>query len=155
MQCRIFQEDLVGVELKNVNILLNRPVYTGMAILDQSKLIMMDFFHDFLKPKYGGNLKLLLSDTDSVICHIETDDFYEDVKHNALFDFSNYPANHGNFNICNKAVPGKFKDEMGGLQILEFVGLKSKQYSFTTEDKKEVKRCKGITRATTEKQLRH
>ena len=50
-------------------------------------------------------------------------------KHESRFDFSNYSPDHPNFDLSNKLVPGKFKDEMGGKLIEEFVGLRSKMYS--------------------------
>ena len=51
-------------------------------------------------------------------------------KNKNLYDFSNYPINHHNYNITNKKVLGKFKDEMKSLIITEFIGLKPKMYSF-------------------------
>ena len=47
-----------------------------------------------------------------------------------LYDFSEYPINHPNYDIRNKKVLGKFKDEMKSLIITEFIGLKPKMYSF-------------------------
>ena len=47
-----------------------------------------------------------------------------------LYDFSNYPVNHPNYDITNKKVLGKFKDELNSLIITEFIGLKPKMYSF-------------------------
>tara|TARA_B100000378_G_C17723817_1_gene299756 strand:- start:21 stop:407 length:387 start_codon:yes stop_codon:yes gene_type:complete len=45
--------------------------------------------------------------------------------------------------LRNKKVLGKFKDELKGVPMLEFVGLRSKMYSFRTSSK-EVKKLKGI-----------
>ena len=52
---------------------------------------------------------------------------FED-KH--LYDFSEYPKDHPNYDITNKKVLGTFKDEMKSLIITEFIGLKPKMYSF-------------------------
>lgn len=43
----IFNKDLVGVKNKKVKLLLNKPIYTGMTILDLSKLFMYEFHYDF------------------------------------------------------------------------------------------------------------
>lgn len=58
MRCQIFNEDLVGVQNKQVNLLLNKPIYVGQAILDLSKLLMYQFHYKVMKPKYGDNINL-------------------------------------------------------------------------------------------------
>lgn len=62
----IFNKDLVGVKNKKVKLLLNKPIYTGMTILDLSKLFMYEFHYDFIKNQYGENAKLLMTDTYSL-----------------------------------------------------------------------------------------
>lgn len=62
----IFNSDLVGVKNKNVKLLLNKPIYTGMSILDLSKLFMYEFHYGFVKKQYRENAKLLMTDTDSL-----------------------------------------------------------------------------------------
>jgi hypothetical protein len=49
---KFFNEDLVGVENKQVNLLLNKPIYVGQAILDISKWLMYHFHYKVMKPKY-------------------------------------------------------------------------------------------------------
>ena len=70
--------------------------------------------------------KLLFTDTDSFCYWIPTEsNIYEDINGNhSLFDFSNYDPDHQNYDGSNSLIPGKFKDEMGGQMILEFVGLR-------------------------------
>lgn len=62
----IFNKHLVGVKNKKVKLLLNKPIYTGMTILDLSKLFMYEFHYDFVKREFGENAKLLMTDTDSL-----------------------------------------------------------------------------------------
>lgn len=64
---KIFNDDLVGVENKKVKLLLNKPVYIGQTILDLSKLVMYDFHYNFMKKLYEDNIKLLFTDTDSLM----------------------------------------------------------------------------------------
>ena len=51
------------------------------------------------------------------------------------FDTSDYPNNHpsGIKTGLNSKVLGMFKDEAGGKQIVKFVGLRAKPYSFFTK----------------------
>jgi len=76
-------------------ITLNKPISVGFTILEISKLIMYRFFYEYLKPKYGDKYKLLFMDTDSLCCHIETEDLYADMAKNIeLFDTSNFETTH-------------------------------------------------------------
>ena len=55
---------------------MNKPIMVGQAILDKSKVLMYEFYHDYLKPKYNDIVKLLCMDTDSFVLHIEAEDFF-------------------------------------------------------------------------------
>ena len=117
------------VESKPIKTVFNKPIYLGACILETSKLHMYQFWYEHLKNKY--KVELVYTDTDSFIIEVETDDIYKDMfedKH--LYDFSEYPKDHPNYDITNKKVLGKFKDEMKSLIITEFIGLKPKMYSF-------------------------
>ena len=41
--------------------------------------VMYEFHYDYMVPKYGGNLTLCYMDTNSLVYHIKTDDFYDDI----------------------------------------------------------------------------
>ena len=75
---------------------------------------------------------MLFTETDSFAYEIETDDIYEDMsKFSDVFDFSEYPKTHPLHSLKNKKLSGKFKDELAGKPIVEFVGLRPKMYSYT------------------------
>ena len=132
----IFTNDLVGIDMHKSRLLLNKPVYTGMTILDKSKILMYDFFYNHLKKQYGEKCELLYTDTDSLLLKIETEDVYKDIKANENFyDTSEYPKEHPLHSAVNKKVLGKMKDECKGIPISEYVGLRSKMYSVMTEGK--------------------
>ena len=56
-----------------------------------------------------------------------------------MFDTSNFPKNHtsGIPTGKNKKVIGLMKDEAGGKPIGQFVGLRSKLYSYKIAEKEE------------------
>ena len=150
-------ENLITVHMKKTSLCMNKPVYLGMSILDLSKIIMYDFHYNYIKPKYGDKAKLLFTDTDSFLYEIQTEDFYKDISGdvNERFDTSEYPEKHpsGIPTGLNKKVLGKFKDEVAGKNIKEFVGLRAKLYSFIMDEGKENKRCKGIKREVVEEKI--
>ena len=114
---------------------LNRPIHVGFSILDLSKTLMYDFHYNYMKTKYGPNAQLLFTDTDSLCYSIYTEDVYQDMmKHQHLFDTSEYDPDHPLYSTENKKVLGKMKDETHGIPIQEFVGLKSKMYSMIYEE---------------------
>ena len=50
-----------------------------MPILKISKVIMYEFWYDYVKKKYGDMVKLCYTDTDSLVMNIKTKDFYKDI----------------------------------------------------------------------------
>ena len=118
-----------------------------MSILDLSKSWMYDFHYNYIKTKYGNKAKLLFTDTDSLAYEIKTKDFYKDINPDIekRFDTSEYSTNHpsGNKTGLNSKVLEMFKDEAGGKQIVEFIGLGAKLYSYRMLYGCEDKKCKG------------
>ena len=62
----IYNEDLAAIKQKKKDLLLNKPIYAGMCILDLSKLHMYRFHYDVIKKTYQDKAKLLFTDTDSL-----------------------------------------------------------------------------------------
>ena len=157
--CNIFSEDLVAIHMKKTKLDFDKPVYLGMCILDLSKTLMYDFHYNYIKQKYGDKAKLLLTDTDSLIYEIETEDFYKDINGDVKdrFDTSGYPPDHpsGIPSGFNKKVLGMFKDEVNGNVIDEFVGLRAKLYSYKMFVGEESKKCKGVKKSVVKKSITH
>ena len=64
----LFGENFMGCEMGKIKVVMKKPVYLGQAILDLSKIIMYEFHHDFMVPKYSlDKLKLCYMGTDSLI----------------------------------------------------------------------------------------
>ena len=128
---KIINEKLVAVHKIKETLTVNRPAYVGMCILDLSKTLMYDFHKNYIKKKYDKS-KLLFTDTDSLTYEIETEDAYKDFwSDKDKFDNGEYPENSPYFDKSNKRALGKFKDEVSEIPINEFIGLRSKMYSYT------------------------
>ena len=72
---------------------MNEPVYLVLSILELSKIIMYEFWLDYVKPKYREKAKLCYMDIESFIVYIKTDDIYRDITEDVetrFFDTSNY-----------------------------------------------------------------
>ena len=147
------------IHMKKANLFLNKPIYTGFAVLDLSKLLMYEFYYDKLKPKYGDNCRLLYTDTDSLILEITTEDVYKDcIPDIDEYDTSEYPKDHFLHNPKNKKVIGKMKDEMKGNPILEYAGLRPKMYSVRSLENgktKDAKKAKGVKKYVVKKSINH
>lgn len=84
---RIVFEETPDVEL-------NKPIYTGIAVLELSNILMFQFHYDVFQPLVGAkNLRLGMTDTDSLMYDVFTDDLtklLEPIKDSWL-DTSSYP----------------------------------------------------------------
>ena len=153
---KIFNENLVAVHKIKETLTLNRPAYVGMCILDLSKTLMYDFHYNYIKEKYNNKAKLLFTDTDSLTYEIEAEDVYRDFWNDKdRFDNSDYPENSPYFDKTNKKVIGKFKDEACGIPITEFVGLRSKMYSYIKDNHRGEKTAKGIKKNIIKNKIKH
>ena len=153
---KYISKGLLIMEMKKAEIKMNKPIYLGQAILDLSKTLMYEFWYDYIKPMYGDKAKLCYTDTDSLVIHIKTDDFYKDIANDVerLFDTLNYnkkdnrPLPIGK----NKKVIG-IKDEIGGKIMTEFCALRAKSYVFKLDDDTEMKKAKGMKKFIVKREL--
>ena len=144
--------------MKKTKVKTNKPVYLGLSILEISKILMYEFWYDYMKPKYADDVKLCYMDTDSFIMHINTEDFYKDIAVDAekRFDTSNYddecdrPSPKGK----NKKVIGLMKDELGGKIMTEFAALRPKTYSYLMDDGGSDKKAKGTKKCFIKRRLK-
>ena len=137
---KIFSDNLIAIHSHRKNVKLNKPIYLGMSILDLSKTFMYNFIKK--NEKLKGKEELLFTDTDSSMYYIKGVDVFKLISSDveSMFDTSNYPKNHpsGIKAGLNKKVIGMMKDECGGKQIEEFVGLRPKLYTYLLEDDSEI-----------------
>ena len=73
-------QHLLAMEMKKkTEILMNKPVYLGLSILELSEILMYEFSYDYAKPNNDEKAKLCYMDTDSLIVYIKADDIYKDI----------------------------------------------------------------------------
>ena len=127
---KLFNKNFAAIHEVKPVLILNKPIYVGLTVLDLSKWLMYDFHYNFNKKNFSA--KLLFTDTDSLTYEIKSENVYKEFyKCKNLFDFSNYSKDSTFFNDTNKKVIGKMKDEYGGAIIDQFIGQKSNMYSIT------------------------
>ena len=56
----ILDEHLVGVHIQKQNIKLNKPVYLGTSILDDSKTLMYDSYYNFMLKKIEREYRFII-----------------------------------------------------------------------------------------------
>ena len=142
-----FCDHLMAIEMKKARVKMTKPLYLGMPILSITKILMYEFWYDYINPKYGDRAKLCSTDTDSFIICIKTKDFLDDISNDVerWFDTSKYGKNDKRpLRIGrNKKVPGLFKDELGRKIITEVVALRPKTYAYLMNDGSDHKKAKG------------
>ena len=91
---KIINRNLVGVEMKNSLVKMNKPFYVGNAVLELSKFHMYNFHYNVMKPVFNDRIQLLYTDMDSLMYEIESGDLYAELEvagKKGRFDFSNFP----------------------------------------------------------------
>ena len=131
------------IEMNKTRVKMNKPIYLGLSILDISKILMYEVWYDYIKSKYGNNVKLCYMDTDNFIMNIKKEGFYKDIANDVekRFYTSNYEVNRPLPTENNKKVIGLMKDELAEKFITEFVTLTPKTYSYLTDDGQEDKKA--------------
>lgn len=147
-------DNLWVVDNKGERVLVNKPLYIGPVITDIAKLKMFDFHYNFMIKEFGiENIDLLFTDTDSLVYEIRKPikDHYKNLINKGVLDTSGYKVDNELLELKttkNNQI-GKMKCDLGNNIITEFVGLRSKMYSYKLlNDKEEDKhlKLKGVNR---------
>ena len=88
---KFFTVHLFAIEMRKTQILMNKPDYLGLSILDLNKTVIYGFLYDYVKPKYGENEKIFHMDMESFIL-VKTDHTYKDITEDVetKFNTSNF-----------------------------------------------------------------
>ena len=104
---KIFDKNFVAVHCSKTALTLNKPIYVEFCILELSKLLMYQFHYDYVLKTFD-NVKLLITDTDSLVYEIKGSNVYEQCfKDKHLFDFSGYSKDSNYYDDSNKKGLGK------------------------------------------------
>ena len=115
---------------------MNKLVYLGLSIPELIKILMCEFWYDYIKPKYGEKAKLCYTGTHSFIVYIKRDDIYKEITEDVetRFDTSNYELDNPLPKEKNKNVIGLMKDELGRKIMIKCFELGTKTYSYLIDD---------------------
>jgi hypothetical protein len=155
----IISNTLCIVYIKKKEVTINRSFFTGFTILELSKNYMYKSYYNHFVDIFK-NVRVLFSDTDSLFMIFNTKNRNIQLKKGEyIMDYSNYPENHQLYNISHKKQLGYFSDEMGGKDICEFIGIRSKCYAIKSISENKVvknkKICKGIRKNTVLKNINY
>ena len=131
---------------EKIQIFLYKPVYLGLSILELSKIVLFEFWYDYVKLKYGEKAKFYDMDTDSFIVYIKAEDIYAEIskilKQDLILQIMSQTDHY--LKGKNKKVIGLIKDELGEKTMKDFAALSSKTYSHLTDNNNEDKKAKCI-----------
>ncbi|KAE9526211.1 hypothetical protein AGLY_013842 [Aphis glycines] len=86
--------------------LMNNAIFGRFSVLDISKTLMHDYHYNVMRRHYGEHIKLMYTDTDSLVYHIMIDDFYIDLLENSnlmdRLDTADLPSNHPCYTTAQK-----------------------------------------------------
>ena len=55
---KLIEENISIIEMKKVKVKMNKPIYLGLSIQEISKIIIYEFWYDYMKRKYGDMVYL-------------------------------------------------------------------------------------------------
>ena len=154
-------EGLVAALMLKEDIVLNKPVYVGQAVLDLAKLRMYQLQYVDLeryRNEFNCSLNIVAGDTDSFfleIKNVDNNQLLAAMKRDSLLDTSNYPISHPLYSNEMANQIGLIKDESGGKLYKEWIFLRPKCYSLKMMDGSNTKKAKGIVRNVVRQRLLH
>ena len=151
-----FTKNILAIEMKKTEILMNKHVCLGLSILEFSKILMYEFWYDYVKPIYCEKATLYYMGTGSLTVSIITDDIYKDTAEDVetRFDTLNYELDRALPKGRNKKVIGLMKGELDGNIMAKFVGLRAKTYSYLVDDGSEDKKAKNTKKCFIKRKLK-
>ena len=85
--------------MERTRILINKLVFLGSSILEIIKIVICEFWYDYVKLKYGEKEKLCYMDTDGFIVYIKTEDIYTEISRKTLKQDLNLKFQNSNYEL--------------------------------------------------------
>ena len=124
-------ESVFAIQIRKTQIFMNKLVYLGLSILELSKIVMYEFWYDYVKAKFGGKTKLCYLETECFSVYIKADDISKDIAKDVekRFNTSNYELYKSLLKGKNKKATDLMKDKFGRIIMKTFVRLAEKNVS--------------------------
>ena len=154
----MYSESLFGIRSTKSSIVLDKPMYLGMSVLDLSKLIMYEYRYKqlpILEHEIGCKFEVLAGDTDSLFLLVsnlpDLNTLYKCMIDRKLLDTSNFPPGHPLKSNELKARLGFVKDEYPAKDVQTMLFLKPKSYMVVDKRAKNYKHtAKGVIKQVKE-----
>ena len=127
-------------------MLMNKPVYLGLSILELSKMLMYESWYDYVKPKYDEETKLCYMDTHSFIVYRKTGDIYKDI----VEDVETRPLPKEKY----KKLIGLMKGQVSGKIMTKHFGLRVNTYRYLIDNVSEDKKAKFTLNCVIKRELK-
>ena len=69
---KLVTENLLVIDMRKTQIIINKLVYLGLSMLTLSKTVMCKFWYYYAQSKYCQNAKLCYMNTGSFVVHVKT-----------------------------------------------------------------------------------
>ena len=154
-------DNLVAALMIKENIILDKPVFIGQAVLDLSKLRMYRLQYIELenyRNEFNCEINIVAADTDSFFLeckNVALDSLLSAMVRDHILDTSNYPITHPLYSREHANEIGLFKDESEGDRYKEWIFLRPKCYSLLKEDDTSNRKAKGVIRDVVRNRLQH
>ena len=155
-----FWKTLIAIEMKNLQIFMNKSVYLGLSISETSKNAMCEFWYNHVKWKYSKKSKLCYMDKNSFIVHLKTEKVFKDIEKDVWkrFDTSSYELESRLSKEKSKNVLGLMKDDKDKvirLNIMkELMRLRAKRCNYLTDVNDESKTAKSTKKCVIKRKLK-
>ena len=125
---KFFIKTLLTIEMRETQILMNKPVHLGISILDLSKNVTCVFLVLLCKTKISRKSKTLLYQCRQLGGSRKNRWYLQ--RHYRRSDTSNYKLNRPLSKVKNKRFIDVMKNKLNEKFIKQFVGLRVKTYSY-------------------------
>jgi hypothetical protein len=136
---RIFDEDLIGIEIRKCNHFINKPFQHGFSVLKWSEYKMYTFYAK-LKDVFGDKVRMLYTDTDSFFLQFFVEDLatelnreptmrdwfdFGEIRSIILVDWEQPPTLMQEWSVISKM-------RVKVIPYMNFIALRPKSYSVHT-----------------------